>query len=65
VKLHDADLIGIPYRITIGAKKLKEGKVEFTDRATRQAEDVAVDAAAELAMQRIPHALRELNKPAH
>ncbi|MFN7947803.1 MAG: proline--tRNA ligase [Blastocatellia bacterium] len=65
VKLNDADLIGIPYRITIGAKKLKEGRVEFTDRATRQAEDVAVDAAAELAMQRIQHALRELNKPAH
>ena len=65
VKLNDADLIGIPYRITIGAKKLKEGKVEFMDRATRQSEDVAVDAAAELAMQRIQHALRELNKPAH
>ncbi|HWQ33164.1 MAG TPA: proline--tRNA ligase [Blastocatellia bacterium] len=64
VKLNDADLIGIPYRITIGAKKLKEGRVEFTDRATRQAEDVAVDEAAEVAMQRVQHALRELNKPA-
>ncbi len=64
VKLNDADLIGIPYRITIGAKKLKEGRVEFTDRATRQAEDVPVDAAAEIAMQRIQHALRALSESA-
>jgi prolyl-tRNA synthetase len=61
VKLNDADLIGIPYRITIGAKKLKEGKVEFVDRATRQAEEIRVDEAAEVACQRIQHALRELN----
>ena len=31
VKLKDADLIGIPYRITVG-KTLKEGKVEFKER---------------------------------
>jgi prolyl-tRNA synthetase len=43
VKFNDADLIGIPYRITVG-KKIKEGKVELMTRATRQSEDVAIDA---------------------
>ena len=42
VKFNDADLIGVPYRITVG-KKIKEGKVELMTRATRQSEDVAVD----------------------
>jgi prolyl-tRNA synthetase len=39
VKFKDADLIGIPYRITVG-KKVPEGKVEFIDRRTRVSEDV-------------------------
>jgi prolyl-tRNA synthetase len=43
VKFNDADLIGIPYRITVG-KKIKEGKVELLTRATRQSEDCALDA---------------------
>jgi prolyl-tRNA synthetase len=32
VKFGDADLIGIPFRITIGKKTLEEGKVEFRQR---------------------------------
>ncbi|MGE5416636.1 MAG: proline--tRNA ligase [Acidobacteriota bacterium] len=32
VKFKDADLIGIPLRITLGPKALKEGKVEFKRR---------------------------------
>jgi prolyl-tRNA synthetase len=32
VKLNDADLIGIPLRLTIGTKSLKEGKIEFKAR---------------------------------
>ncbi|HEV8485254.1 MAG TPA: proline--tRNA ligase [Blastocatellia bacterium] len=43
VKFNDADLIGVPYRITVG-KKVKEGKVELMTRSARQSEDVAVDA---------------------
>ena len=34
VKFKDADLIGIPYRITVG-KKLAQGMVEVVDRRTR------------------------------
>lgn len=41
VKFKDADLIGVPYRITIG-KKLSGGKVEFLTRRTRASEDVAL-----------------------
>ncbi len=33
-KFNDADLIGIPCRITIGSKTLREGKVEIKDRRT-------------------------------
>ena len=46
VKFNDADLIGVPYRLTVG-KKIKEGKVELMTRATRQSEDVAVDAVTQ------------------
>jgi prolyl-tRNA synthetase len=47
VKFNDADLIGVPYRVTVG-KKIKDGKVELLTRATRQSEDVAVDAIVEM-----------------
>ncbi len=39
VKFKDADLIGIPYRVTIG-KKIAEGMVELFDRRTKTSEDV-------------------------
>jgi prolyl-tRNA synthetase len=42
VKFKDADLIGVPFRITVG-KKVAEGKVELFDRAARQSEDVSLD----------------------
>jgi prolyl-tRNA synthetase len=47
VKFNDADLIGVPYRLTVG-KKIKEGKVELMTRATRQSEDVALDAVVQI-----------------
>ena len=59
VKLNDADLVGFPFQIRVGPKKLKEGKVEFYDRATRASEDVGVEGAAELAKGRIDEALRK------
>jgi prolyl-tRNA synthetase len=42
VKFKDADLIGIPYRITLG-KKIADGAVELFDRRAKQSEDVKVD----------------------
>jgi prolyl-tRNA synthetase len=41
VKFKDADLIGIPYRVTIG-KKVGEGVVELFDRRTKKSEDVRI-----------------------
>ncbi|HXI22332.1 MAG TPA: proline--tRNA ligase [Pyrinomonadaceae bacterium] len=41
VKFKDADLIGVPYRITIG-KKIADEKVELFDRKAKQSEDVAL-----------------------
>jgi prolyl-tRNA synthetase len=46
VKFKDADLIGVPYRITAG-KKVPEGKVEFIDRRSRASEDVLLHAVIE------------------
>ncbi|MGH9879854.1 MAG: His/Gly/Thr/Pro-type tRNA ligase C-terminal domain-containing protein, partial [Pyrinomonadaceae bacterium] len=39
VKFKDADLIGIPYRITLG-KKAADGLVELFDRRAKSSEDV-------------------------
>jgi prolyl-tRNA synthetase len=41
VKFKDADLIGIPLRITVG-KKVTEGVVELFDRTTKSSEDVKI-----------------------
>jgi prolyl-tRNA synthetase len=45
VKFKDAEIVGIPYRITVG-KKLKDGIVEVVNRRTRQSADIAVAEAA-------------------
>jgi prolyl-tRNA synthetase len=48
VKFKDADLIGVPFRITVG-KKITDGTVEISERAAGVSVDVALnDAAAEL-----------------
>jgi prolyl-tRNA synthetase len=46
VKFKDADLIGIPYRITVGPRGLKEGKVEIARRKSGKARDVDLQKAA-------------------
>jgi prolyl-tRNA synthetase len=40
VKFKDADLIGIPFRVTVGPKGLAEGKVELMRRSTGNARSV-------------------------
>ncbi len=62
VKLNDADLVGFPFQLRIGPKKLKEGKVEFYDRRTKQSEDLPADQAVKIAIDRIHD---ELNEGAH
>lgn len=46
VKFKDADLIGFPYRITVG-KTINEGLVEFKTRETGDVEKIAPDEAAQ------------------
>jgi len=40
VKFKDADLIGVPFRITIGGKKLAQGLVELNERRSKSSSDV-------------------------
>jgi prolyl-tRNA synthetase len=47
VKFADAELIGIPYRITLGPKGLAAGEVELTPRATGETEQVSLGAIVE------------------
>jgi len=42
VKFADAELVGIPYRITVGPKALADGEVELTARADGDTERVAI-----------------------
>jgi prolyl-tRNA synthetase len=46
VKFKDADLVGIPYRVTVG-KKVTEGTVEVVRRSTREVADVSIAAITE------------------
>jgi len=43
VKFKDADLVGIPYRVTVG-KKVTEGTVEVVQRSTREMQDASIAA---------------------
>jgi len=43
VKFNDADLIGIPLRVTLGKRGLKEGNVELRVRATGEESKVPLD----------------------
>jgi prolyl-tRNA synthetase len=47
VKFKDADLIGIPYRVTVGPKGLEDGKVEIAKRKTKSSRNVDVRKAAD------------------
>jgi prolyl-tRNA synthetase len=46
VKFKDADLVGIPFRVTVG-KKVTEGTVEVVLRSTREVRDVTIAAVVE------------------
>jgi prolyl-tRNA synthetase len=47
VKFKDADLIGVPLRVTIGAKGLKKGCLELRWRRDGRTEEIPVDEAAQ------------------
>jgi prolyl-tRNA synthetase len=43
VKFKDADLIGVPYRVTIGKRKFEQGLAEIFRRSTKQIQDVKLE----------------------
>jgi prolyl-tRNA synthetase len=45
VKFKDAELTGVPFRLTVGSRDLADGLVEVTSRATGEKDRVAVDTA--------------------
>ncbi len=56
VMFADLELIGVPHRITIGDRGLKEGKVEYQSRrAGGPAEPVPVDGIAAFLRERLAH----------
>jgi len=56
VKFKDADLVGIPFRITIGQKKLAQGLVELFTRKGKQNVDVPVADVAAAVKRKIAEA---------
>jgi prolyl-tRNA synthetase family II len=46
VKFRDAELIGFPFRVTVGARDLARGRVELVRRDTGERQALAVDAVA-------------------
>jgi prolyl-tRNA synthetase len=58
VKFKDADLIGIPLRVVVGERGLKQGKLEIKWRWDAKAEMIDLDGAAE----RIAQLIREERK---
>jgi prolyl-tRNA synthetase len=58
IKFKDADLIGIPLRITVGPKGLAEGKVEVRERHTKKVQKVGKEQVARLIQEMISEALK-------
>jgi prolyl-tRNA synthetase len=57
VKFSDAELVGIPFRITIGKRGVAAGTAELTDRATGETEVVPLDDIAKHVREAVAQAL--------
>lgn len=53
VKFADAELIGIPYRVTVGPRGVESGVVELTERRTMDTEEMPIDGIVESLSERI------------
>jgi prolyl-tRNA synthetase len=53
VMFAEMELIGIPHRITVGERGLKEGKVEYTDRRSLQTTSISISDAFTLVRQKL------------
>ena len=52
-KFKDADLVGIPFRVTVGARSLKEGKVELSVRSDGTILKVTVEKAVSELLEKL------------
>ncbi|MFT7597155.1 MAG: prolyl-tRNA synthetase family II [Acidimicrobiales bacterium] len=57
VKFADAELVGIPFRLTVGPKGLASGEIELTERRSGDTQNVALGTAANTVAQAIAAAL--------
>jgi prolyl-tRNA synthetase len=53
VKFKDADLVGFPYRVTIGPKGLEAGVFELVRRASGEKRDLPIKHAAEMIVEAV------------
>ncbi len=58
IKFKDADLLGIPIRVTVGGKSLKEGNLEVQMRAVGERENLPVDQVVPTVVERVQAALQ-------
>jgi prolyl-tRNA synthetase len=60
-KFKDADLIGIPYRVTVGKTYEKDGEIEIRLRASGQTFTITASGAADSIVEMIDNELQKLN----
>jgi len=53
VKFKDADLIGVPFRLTLGRRTFEQGRAEIFVRATKQAQEVKLADAVQTLKQHL------------
>jgi len=61
VKFKDADLIGIPVRVTVGRKSVAEGNVEIKLRAESQSQKVPIEKATNKTIELVNSLKEQLN----
>lgn len=57
VKFGDAELVGIPLRVTIGKRGLASGTADLTDRATGETVSISLDDISKHVRETVEHAL--------
>lgn len=62
VKFKDADLIGIPLRVTVGKKALADGNVEIKLRSEQQSQEISIETAADKVIEMIEQLYADLEK---
>ncbi len=61
VKFKDADLLGIPVRITVGSKSVADGNVEIKLRCESQSQKVSIREAADKTVELVNSLKKQLN----